>query len=112
MNIEAYQKHARHQVMEIAQTIQAHKKESYLSKLLDNALAQMDWAVLAQVQENFEELSPRDRAMILQATGNPLEITDAISRLEVMIYLNEAWQEMSEDHPMGPGENPGGETLN
>ncbi len=112
MNIAAYQKHAHHQVVGIAQAIQAHKKESYLSKLLANALDQKDWAVMMQVQEHFEELSPRDRAAILQMAGNPLEITDAISRLEVKIYLNEAWRELGGDHSKDQEEEPGVETLN
>lgn len=112
MNIAAYQKHAHHQAMGIAQAVQAHKKESYLSKLLAGALAQMDWAVLMQVQEHFEELSPRERAAILQMAGNSLEITDAISRLEVKIYLNEAWWELGGDDPKEPEEEPGVDPLN
>ncbi|MEE8433566.1 MAG: hypothetical protein V3S64_02145 [bacterium] len=97
MNLESYQKKIHYNVMGIGLAVLARKKDSHLFKILDEALTTLDWVSLHKIGISFATLSGRDQAMILIGGENPVRLCDAISRLEMKVYLDELWQEMRKD---------------
>jgi len=97
MNLESYQKNVHYKVMGIGLAVLACKKDSPLFTILDEALATLDWVTLHKIENSFATLSSRDQAMLLAGIENPVRLRDAISRLEMKVYLDQLWQEMRKD---------------
>lgn len=97
MNLESYQKKIHYEVMGIGLAVLACKKDSHLFNILDEALTALDWVSLHKIGASFETLSGRDQAMILTCIENPARLGEAISRLEMKVYLDELWAEMEHD---------------
>lgn len=97
MNLESYQKKIHYNVMGIGLAVLACKKDSHLFKILDEALTTLDWVSLHKFGIVFESLSSSDQAMILTGVENPVRLGEAISRLELKVYLDEVWLEMQQD---------------
>lgn len=97
MNLESYQKKIHYNVMGIGLAVLACKKDSHLFKIVDEALTTLDWVSLHKFGIVFESLSSSDQAIILRGIENPVRLRDAISRLELKVYLDELWLEMQQD---------------
>lgn len=97
MNLESYQKNVHYKVMGIGLAVLACKKDSHLFKIVDEALTTLDWVSLHKIGNSFATLSGRDQSMILAGIEDPMRLGDAISRLEMKVYLDNLWREMKKD---------------
>ena len=97
MNLESYQKKIHYNAMGIGLAVLVCKKDSHLFNILDEALTTLDWVSLHKIGIRFATLSGRDQTTILKGSGNPVRVCDAISRLEMQVYLDQLWQEMEKD---------------
>ena len=94
MNIEACQQTMHYGAMGIHLALVAHKGDSHLRRVLDDALRNQDWPTIQIIQSCFAALDLRERALILTGVGHPQKIADAIAHLEIKVYLQDAWKEI------------------
>lgn len=97
MNLESYQKNLHYSVMGIGLTVRAVKPNSHLYKILDEVLDHLDWVTMHKIRKSFDSLPSSDQGMILAGYGKPLQMAEAITRLEMKIYLDACWPEMAKD---------------
>ncbi len=76
-------------LMGVARTTIAHRPQSYLARLLDQALRDQDRALLEQIASALHSLPAESQALLL-AGGDFFAVDEAISRLEVKLSVAQA----------------------